>query len=29
MAITFNTNLKPFARALRKDMTDAGHALWS
>ncbi len=29
MALPFNTNLKPFARALPKNMTDAEHALWS
>ena len=29
MALPFNRNLKPFARALRKNMTDAENALWS
>jgi len=29
MALPFNRNLKSFARALRKNMTDAEHALWS
>ena len=28
MALPFNRNLKPFARALCKNMTDAEHALW-
>ena len=29
MALPINRNLKSFARALRKNMTDAEHALWS
>ena len=29
MALPFNRNLKPFARGLRKNMTDAEQALWS
>ncbi|SPF40524.1 conserved hypothetical protein [Syntrophobacter sp. SbD1] len=29
MVLRFNRNLKPFARELRKNMTDAEQALWS